>query len=304
MSIRMEAGRGWSANVARHASDPAAALEPLSKMVELMPALIWRGVGRETQESLLRDHAGLSSSAAAAALAADHPEQAVQLLEQSRALLWAQQGQDRSDLSALRDIAPDVADELAAIRRDFADLPDNTTEALDRPNPRDLDRRVALAIRWDEAVATVRRLPGFEAFPGVATADPLTAALGGPIVMVNLHHGCWGSHALVVTTDGIQAISLQIADGEAAAYMADYLGALEDADRDPGISARRNLEKTMTRTLEWIWDTIADPVLTTLGFTETPPDGAAWPRLWWCPTGLLTMLPLHAAGYHGGVGGR
>ena len=30
--------------------------------------------------------------------------------------------------------------------------------------------------------------------------------------------------------------------------------------------------------------------------------GEELPRLWWCPTGLLTLLPLHAAGYHDGTG--
>ncbi|WP_147437400.1 CHAT domain-containing protein [Micromonospora musae] len=29
--------------------------------------------------------------------------------------------------------------------------------------------------------------------------------------------------------------------------------------------------------------------------TATLPEGSSWPRLWWCPTGLLTLLPLHAA---------
>ncbi len=56
--------------------------------------------------------------------------------------------------------------------------------------------------------------------------------------------------------------------------------------------------------LEWLWDNIADPVLRHLGYTTTPGgDVAGWPRLWWCPTGLLTLLPLHAAGYHREKGG-
>ena len=43
-----------------------------------------------------------------------------------------------------------------------------------------------------------------------------------------------------------------------------------------------------------------------LGFADTPEgDPVAWPRLWWCPTGPLTLLPLHAAGHHAeAVGGE
>jgi len=43
---------------------------------------------------------------------------------------------------------------------------------------------------------------------------------------------------------------------------------------------------------------IAGPVLDALGFTASPAEGQVWPRVWWCPTGPLTALPLHAAGYH------
>jgi hypothetical protein len=50
----------------------------------------------------------------------------------------------------------------------------------------------------------------------------------------------------------------------------------------------------------WMWDSIAGPVLKELGLTETPAgDSSVWPRVWWCPTGALTVLPLHTAGYHG-----
>lgn len=59
------------------------------------------------------------------------------------------------------------------------------------------------------------------------------------------------------------------------------------------------MDEMLTELQAWMWDTVAEPVLAELGFTSTPtgaPDG--WPRLWWCPTGPLTMLPLHSAGYH------
>lgn len=49
--------------------------------------------------------------------------------------------------------------------------------------------------------------------------------------------------------------------------------------------------------MEWLWKSIARPVLEALGHTRRP-DGDDWPRVWWCPTGSLALLPLHAAGYH------
>jgi CHAT domain-containing protein len=40
--------------------------------------------------------------------------------------------------------------------------------------------------------------------------------------------------------------------------------------------------------LDWTWEHLAGPVLDALGPVE---------RVWWCPTGPLTLLPLHAAGF-------
>ena len=39
-------------------------------------------------------------------------------------------------------------------------------------------------------------------------------------------------------------------------------------------------------------------MLTALEHTRTPDPGSPWPRVWWCPTGPLTVLPIHAAGHH------
>ena len=49
--------------------------------------------------------------------------------------------------------------------------------------------------------------------------------------------------------------------------------------------------------LEWFWDVVARPSLDALGFTKTVSDDE-FSRVWWIPTGLLSQLPLHAAGRH------
>ena len=50
--------------------------------------------------------------------------------------------------------------------------------------------------------------------------------------------------------------------------------------------------------LKWLWDAAINPVLNELGFTQMPSHGEAWPRVWWVGSGLLNILPIHAAGYH------
>ena len=57
-------------------------------------------------------------------------------------------------------------------------------------------------------------------------------------------------------------------------------------------------QEKLLEILEWLWDAAAGPVLSALGYQQSPPLGAAWPQVWWAPGGLLGMLPVHAAGHH------
>jgi len=47
-----------------------------------------------------------------------------------------------------------------------------------------------------------------------------------------------------------------------------------------------------------VWITAVEPILVELGFVGTPTADEPWPRLWWVASGLLSILPIHAAGYH------
>ena len=52
----------------------------------------------------------------------------------------------------------------------------------------------------------------------------------------------------------------------------------------------------MLDVLAWLWDTVAEPVLDAPGYTES--IGAGGPPLLWCPSGGMSLVPLHAAGHH------
>jgi CHAT domain-containing protein len=58
------------------------------------------------------------------------------------------------------------------------------------------------------------------------------------------------------------------------------------------------LENRISGVLEWLWESIAEPVLNSLGYSEQPSGNSTWPTVWWCPTGIVSYLPIHAAGYH------
>ena len=190
-----------------------------------------------------------------------------------------------------------------------------------------VDRRMALAREWDELVEQVRALDGFEDFLKPPRLESLLpAAANGPVAIINVSR--WRCDALLVHPGGVTAVPLEgltltDATDRANTYL-DVLHTAELADLDhvraqspvPGeppnqrakrlLTADRALDAahervdTMLHDLQaWMWQTIAEPVLDALGFTVTPEgDPEDWPRLWWCPTGPLTLLPLHAAGDH------
>jgi hypothetical protein len=194
-----------------------------------------------------------------------------------------------------------------------------------------VDRRMALAREWDELVEQVRLLEGFEDFLRPPRLESLLpAASGGPVVIVNVSR--WRCDALIVTEDGVRDRELpDLTLDQATEWANEYLRTLHEAelagqdhqtardavDADPTPAAIRAQRQAAAKLLEaegrtddmikslqgWLWDCVAEPVLDELGLDCAPSEGAAWPRLWWCPTGPLMLLPVHTAGYHDEVAG-
>jgi len=305
-----------------------------SRAVELLPLLAWRGADQPSREHLLADWAGLASNAAASAIAAARPRRAAELVDQGRNVLWSQLLETRADLERIYQVAPDLAARVEDVGRGLEQLTDPAAESVPAvmPEPgadasRMVDRRMALAREWNELVEEIRRLDGFQDFlkpPRLETLLP--AATDGPIAIVNISR--WRCDALVVRTSGVEVVELPNLTLETVVdHTNDYLRALHEVDRaahalyrarqryddgDRSLDSIRQYtaaklswqlaaderDQALGSVLRWLWDAIADPVLTFLGFVDTPPADHVWPRMWWCPTGPLTLLPLHAAGYH------
>jgi hypothetical protein len=68
-------------------------------------------------------------------------------------------------------------------------------------------------------------------------------------------------------------------------------------DLDPELPLD-DFEARLDRCLQWMWHSFTERVLDHLGYRATPADDGDWLRLWWCPTGALTLVPIHAAGDH------
>jgi tetratricopeptide (TPR) repeat protein len=309
VSVRIAAGQAWGALAAsrRQWSD---AVDGYAAAVGLLPLLVWRGVGRRSRERLLADWGGLAADAAACAIAADRPGLAVELLEQGRGVLWSQLLETRTDLDALREADPELAARLdtvrAALDRPTAPV-DATSDGAGAAGPAtEAEARMALAREWDRLIDQARALPGFADFARPPAAAQLRrAATAGTVVIVNV--SWWRCDALLVADTAIEVVELPDLTRDSAFDRANgYLRAVRQfrTSRRDAPAARIALEQAITAALEWLWDVVAEPVLNALGHRDTPTAGQPWPRVWWCPTGPLTILPLHAAGRHDLQGGR
>jgi tetratricopeptide (TPR) repeat protein len=277
--------------------DTGVAAERFAHGVSLLPIVAWRGLDRAVREENLARWRGIASEAAALAIRNNDPELAVRLLEQGRSVLWSQQLQMRTDLDQLAAIAPELKRELDEVRWAL-DSAGPSPDPAGPGWPSDPSLGAAAyrrqAERWDALVARARELPGQTDFLAPAPfASLCQAASDGPVVIVNT--SVYGCDALIVRASGVEVLPLPALEHDQAVRNTDAMLAALGGDADP--------DPVLTGILDWLWTCVADPVLSKLGLTEplqlggTPVTGA--PRLWWCPTGPLTLLPLHAAGGYG-----
>ncbi|MFJ2024741.1 CHAT domain-containing protein [Streptomyces sp. NPDC087897] len=308
VGVRVRAARAWGL-AAAEGGNPAEGLEGYAYAVGLLPRIAPRGLARADQEARLLIGDGLASDAAALAIEAGAAGRALTLLEQGRGVLLAQGLENRSDVSRLRALDPGLAAEFERVRDRLSEPPWPTPVLGAGPGGAAArfdgaheaavlaEDRLALARRWERLLDEIRVLPGLEGFLRPPSVPELVAAAaGGPVVVVNVSG--YRCDALVVTAGaGIDVVplpGLTLRDVEARA--AEFVEGVDTAYGERGVDEAVAMMRRLSGTLGWLWETVAAPVLTRLGLDSVPREDAPWPRLWWCATGLLSFLPLHAAG--------
>ncbi|GAA1643701.1 CHAT domain-containing protein [Actinoplanes couchii] len=330
VSVRITADRGLAWTYLQ-AGTPMQALPPLMDAITLLSELssmvMWRG----DRQRALAGVSGLAGEAASAAIAAGEPALAVELLERARGTLLTET-MDRRGLGAritaadpelgaeyarfleILELLDNDPEDLVVIEMDLSELSDTDRQYVQQmqgPSAggraagfsypgmyADLQReRRQAETELGELLDRARSRPGLSGLLEPPDEDELIRqAAAGPIVLITTSR--YGGDALLCTTDGIRSLPLPGADRRAVEEQAHLLAVAVDLDE------RRAGQQTITEVLGWIWDRITEPVLTALGHTGPPADGSEWPRIWWCPTGAATPLPLHAAGHHTDGSGR
>ncbi|KAF3316707.1 hypothetical protein TWF173_001371 [Orbilia oligospora] len=272
--------------------------------VELLPLSVSRELKHRDQQHNLKKYAGLSSEAASIALnGGKDAYHAVKLLELGRGVMTGLRLGNRSDLTELRLQHPDIAAKFGQLR-DILDSPASGTfdsaviydsTALDEAPTlrRKNNQRFDANIEFNKTVDQIRLLPNFENFlRPPAPADLITAASLGPVVIINISR--YRCDALLVEQQTIRSLPLPNLLQKDINKHAEFMQSIRSAHRLCSDTLRQ-----MFRMLEWLWDAAVGPILDSLGLSSPPVnEDGEWPRIWWIPTGQLSSLPLHAAGYH------
>jgi hypothetical protein len=228
---------------------------------------------------------GLVATSAAATLlnAGGSATEALCLLESGRELLASSLRELRGDISSLKDVHPALAKDFITLRDaiDFsgdegASIASTGSERV--REPLGTDRQYAVQ-QFRKLIDEIRKLPDFTEFLATATVEELmSGAQHGPAVILNCSQS--RCDALLVTVDDISNIRLSIKGAHVIRKVREL--------RASGVSFDL---------LKWLWDMIVSPVLEALGYDKAPLNGK-FPRVWWIPTGYLSLLPIHAAGAH------
>ncbi|KAK4247050.1 CHAT domain-containing protein [Corynascus novoguineensis] len=237
--------------------------------VDLIPKITPRSLRTADKQRLLsaEDVVGFGADAAAAALNANKSAyEALSILERSRGSLPASIMELRVDLDALKDQHPVYAYEFISVRNQL----EMNTSSIQRYEANN---------RFDELVDEIREQPGFERFLQPPNDEDIReAAQRGPLVVLSASHHRGVDAFLITQGNGVEVLSLTEVSVEELEKRSDDLASLE--------------------ALEWLWTSIVEPVLNSLGYTKSLEPGEDFPRIWWIPTGILTRFPFHAAGRH------
>ncbi|VUC30625.1 unnamed protein product [Clonostachys rosea] len=262
--------------------------ETANKTLVLVQQMMARSLENAEKQYMLGQCVGFASDAASVALnAGKGAEIALQFLEQGRGLLASSIEDSRVDITSLQESYPDLAEKLTSIRGRLQESATTRVDSKTRDEFKNHEearsvKRHKLGDDLDKLVDEIRTRPGFETFLAAPTVSEMqAAAVDGAIVVLNVSN--YRSNAIIVEKDRVHALALPMLSRE-----------------DVTEKARGGTKAlASTETLEWLWETIASPVLDCLGFTHPlGQDESQWPRIWWVATGIMSSFPIHAAGWH------
>ncbi|KDQ55025.1 hypothetical protein JAAARDRAFT_195911 [Jaapia argillacea MUCL 33604] len=279
-------------------TDPTIAIIGYARAVQLLVQLAWIGMDvHDRHEQLVEIASGTTSNAVACCIQNSWFERAIEFLDQGRSVLWQSALQIRAPLAEVEAVQPKLAEQMRSI-----------SEQLRSSASDDASRREQLAMDWERLMGQVKSLPGFEGFLDPPPYRTLArAASHGPIVIANI--SSFRCDALIIPSETAAIIHVPLCDVslEHVQKLASKLKELlklsgrtfRGSDRGMRVKQKSLVDEDtiLSRILADLWDKIVSHILDALDLRKNLLNGPR--RLFWCATGPLSSLPLHAAGKDG-----
>ncbi|KAJ7083423.1 CHAT domain-containing protein [Mycena epipterygia] len=331
VSQRCEAAISW----ARHAdkNNHNSAMEAYETSVELLPQQAMLGLDIQSRQKALtlKSTIGLATNAAACASQLNEIGKAVEFLEAGCSVFWSQALQLHTSLDDLKAVHPELAERIQNLSKKL-EVGSHRAVASIRILPavhkdhRTLDKDDLhyrkLNVEWVQALDEVRQYPGFQRFLRPKLMNELkAAAINGPIIILNASRSSCTAFIVTLSRD-VQSVNLENLTWDRAQLLVDLLRALlsqnnvhiiqtltkiqgrETSTGFPtpqerlGGTVETSEHHTPNKVFGWLlgelWALIVQPVFHALELKKSDHPS----RLWWCPTGPFTFLPIHAAGLY------
>ncbi|KAF8143023.1 CHAT domain-containing protein [Mycena galopus ATCC 62051] len=304
--IRFKAARSWAKHARIH--QHSLVLCAYTTAIKLLPELAWLGLSITDRHHHLSEAGQVVRDAASAAIAVHDYQKAVEWLEQGRSIIWGQLLSLRTPVDELRKGHPNLADQFVSLSVSLATAGTRSSAVADETKPQSLqsvaNQAHTSALKRNHVLQQIRELPGFESFLLAKPMSELSpAAKKGPVAIVNIsEYGCDALILLPGLADEVIHVPLcdfTIHEAQALAKsLASIVGNTGRTDRLAG-SREEDMapDKIFSIILSELWVKIVQPVLN--GIAITTPVSQDLGRIWWCPTGPLVFLPIHAAGLYG-----
>ncbi|KAH9974857.1 CHAT domain-containing protein [Russula compacta] len=301
---RLKWAGGW-ASLARASGHPSV-LPAYKSAMSLMQGSLVFAPTLGTQHTQLAARAGIEglipSDYVSYLVQIGQLEQAIEALEQGRALLWSELRGFRTSVDRLRKADPTLAEKFSTISRELETLTTSTLpsgkggmyegEGQDQEGVDAVGRTVKkhkkLLETRDALISQIQQLPGFEgSFRAPSFSTIRAAASHGPVIILN--HCRWRSDVLILLHDAPPSLVPTVDDlyGRANEWRDQLLDTRNEFSLDS-----KKYQRALRSILESLFEYVGRPVIDRLRELKIPEQS----RVWWCPTSVFCSLPLHAMG--------
>ncbi|KAF6747915.1 CHAT domain-containing protein [Ephemerocybe angulata] len=311
---RLSAAKYWAGTVLGYYPESLeimTAFDVALGIVALIAGLEQTVQDRYTQ---LQDAADLALDAASIAFSQGRADKALDWLEEGGCLVWNQLNHLRSPLEILRTQNAELAQRIAEVSRKLENAGRSRVLYFDMPLAEKIGveeetrNHLKLAREWDELLKMARAIPGFETFLKPSSVLLRHLPESGPIVVINAHRSRCDAIALLAGADEPIHIPLPNFTPDKANWCLETLRTVlkrrhlgPDSSRGIRPIAAAPKSHCLGIILRGLWDGVVKPILDALGFSRgNQSSGEVLPRIWWCPTGVMSFLPIHAAGVYDG----